>query len=490
MIESLPRSPSKPIVLSIGERGQHSRCDRVRDTQGERESDVQHIQLNSGTISSDVDGACKVESVSDDIFAKQFKTATDSKIDVIEIGLLASTFQVNLLAEFLEARKIFAVYCPIHLAISHNSIEVVNVIRQKLLSLCNLVLLNKQAPEWLLIVEDGSNAPILEGANCLLDLGVKGVLITDAKCRDSEYYTDHFFESTTSFRLLSPRVELSRHRLTDHGLALTLAKLIAQGHFFHDAIVKGITERNRLYRLASTAENEPSTLNQSTDDQQCDIPLLLSTSSVAKSRETSFPSISENALGLYPVVDRASWLERLLPLGVSTIQLRVKDLQGEALKLEIAKAVDIAQQYDCRLFINDYWELAIECGAYGVHLGQEDIENANLTRILDAGLRLGLSSHCHYEVARCLAIKPSYIAIGPVFPTTTKIMPWTTHGIEGLKYWQTTLDYPLVAIAGIKPANFAEVVATGVSGVAMITAITESSQPELTCQIFLDEMNN
>lgn len=201
--------------------------------------------------------------------------------------------------------------------------------------------------------------------------------------------------------------------------------------------------------------------------------------------DKSFPPCGEKALGLYPVVDRASWLERLLPLGVSTIQLRIKDLHGEPLRREIARAVEIAQHYSCRLFINDYWEEAIEFGAYGVHLGQEDIDSANLTMILAAGLRLGLSSHCDDEVARCLTIRPSYIAIGPVFPTTTKLMPWTVHGIEGLKYWQRTLDYPLVAIAGIKRENFAEVVATGVDGVAMITAITESPTPELTCQYFL-----
>ncbi|MEC8428179.1 MAG: thiamine phosphate synthase, partial [Pseudomonadota bacterium] len=196
-----------------------------------------------------------------------------------------------------------------------------------------------------------------------------------------------------------------------------------------------------------------------------------------------FPSCVGNGepgtLGLYPIVDSADWLERLLPQGVTTAQLRVKHLQGEALAREIERAVAIGKQHNCRLFINDYWQLAIEKGAYGVHLGQEDLETADLLAIQRAGLRLGLSNHCHWEVARALAVQPSYIACGPTFATTTKDMPWVPHGLEGLDYWVKALpDYPLVSIAGINDHNIRDIADTGVSGIAMITAITLDQDPE------------
>ena len=121
----------------------------------------------------------------------------------------------------------------------------------------------------------------------------------------------------------------------------------------------------------------------------------------------SFSDCSETPLGLYPIVDRAEWLNRLLPLGVTTLQLLIKDLTGQHLSDEIAKAVHFAKEYHCRLFINDHWQLAIEHNAYGVHLGQEDIKTADLDAIHQAGLRLGISSHCYYEVARANTLNPS-----------------------------------------------------------------------------------
>lgn len=192
-------------------------------------------------------------------------------------------------------------------------------------------------------------------------------------------------------------------------------------------------------------------------------------------------------LGLYPIVDRAQWLARLLPLGVKVIQLRVKDLTGDALKSEIQASVKLAKQYDCQLYINDYWQLAIECGAYGVHLGQEDIDNADLYAISKAGLRLGLSSHCFYEVARAKTINPSYIAFGPVYATQTKEMPWQPQGETGLPYWRAQLtDFPMVAIGGIHGERFEKVKEQGVDAIAMISAITEQADPERACQDYLE----
>ncbi|MBJ2136103.1 thiamine phosphate synthase [Paraglaciecola chathamensis] len=196
-----------------------------------------------------------------------------------------------------------------------------------------------------------------------------------------------------------------------------------------------------------------------------------------------FPDIGDSPLGLYPIVDRADWLETLLPLGVTTIQLRIKDLLDRRLEDEISRAVQIARRYSCRLFINDHWQLAIKHRAYGVHLGQEDLiatqsDASNpIQQLRSAGLRLGISTHCHYEVARAHSFKPSYIAYGPVFATSSKDMPWVPQGLTGLDYWQNLLAYPLVAIGGINLERAQAIHALGVSGIAMISEITQADSP-------------
>ena len=172
------------------------------------------------------------------------------------------------------------------------------------------------------------------------------------------------------------------------------------------------------------------------------------------------------------MVDSISWLERLLKLGVKTIQLRIKDTAAEQLEKLIEKAAQLGSLYKARLFINDYWQLAIKYQCYGVHLGQEDLDTTDLSAIAAAGLRLGISTHSEYEWLRAIAIKPSYIAMGTVYPTQTK--PAILIGLINLQRWCKTLaeHYPLVAIGGIKLNNIEPVLATGVGSIAVVTAIT------------------
>jgi thiamine-phosphate pyrophosphorylase len=103
---------------------------------------------------------------------------------------------------------------------------------------------------------------------------------------------------------------------------------------------------------------------------------------------TQFPNTPQK-LGLYLVVNSVEWIARLLGAGVTTLQLRIKDLSSEKLEEDISTAISLGKQYGARLFINDYWQLAIKHGAYGVHLGQEDLDSADLLAIHRAELRLG-----------------------------------------------------------------------------------------------------
>ncbi|MGB1238625.1 MAG: thiamine phosphate synthase [Pseudomonadales bacterium] len=198
----------------------------------------------------------------------------------------------------------------------------------------------------------------------------------------------------------------------------------------------------------------------------------------------AFAQIDTLSLGLYPVVDSLEWLEKLMQLGVKTLQLRVKNTPPQALENMIQAACELGRKYQSRLFINDYWQLAIKYQAYGVHLGQEDLSDSQLNEIQQAGLHLGLSTHSEYEWLRAMAVQPSYIAMGTVFPTQTK--PAIEIGLANLHRWSLTLAsaIPLVAIGGIKLGNIKAVADSGVGSIAVVTAITEASDyTEAVCAL-------
>lgn len=192
-------------------------------------------------------------------------------------------------------------------------------------------------------------------------------------------------------------------------------------------------------------------------------------------------------LGLYPVVDSVAWIERLLEAGVRTLQLRIKDKQDHEVEADVAAAVALGKRYAARLFINDYWRLAIQHDAYGVHLGQEDLETTDLSAIRNAGLRLGVSTHDDMEIDVALAARPSYIALGHVFPTQTKQMPSAPQGLAQLARHVARLkDYPTVAIGGISLARAPEVLATGVGSIAVVSAITQAADWRLATRQLID----
>lgn len=199
-----------------------------------------------------------------------------------------------------------------------------------------------------------------------------------------------------------------------------------------------------------------------------------------------FPTTAPR-LGLYPVVDSVEWIARLLEAGVRTIQLRIKDQRDEDVEPAVAQAIALGKRYRARLFINDYWRLAVKHQAYGVHLGQEDLDVANLNAIREAGLRLGVSTHDDAELDRALAIRPSYIALGHIFPTQTKEMPSAPQGLAELQRHIARLDgISTVAIGGISIARAPEVLATGVGSIAVVSAITQAPDWRAATQTLLD----
>lgn len=181
----------------------------------------------------------------------------------------------------------------------------------------------------------------------------------------------------------------------------------------------------------------------------------------------------------YPIVPDVDWLARLVPLGVRTVQLRLKDARPDEVRRQIATSLDIARGRGCQLIVNDYWREAIDAGADYVHLGQEDLAAADLTAIKAAGLRLGISTHSEDELAVALAANPDYVALGPIYETKLKVMTWAPQGLERIGVWKAAVGaLPLVAIGGITPARAPGVIAAGAQSVAVITDFLTAPDPE------------
>ena len=188
----------------------------------------------------------------------------------------------------------------------------------------------------------------------------------------------------------------------------------------------------------------------------------------------------------YPVVDSVAWVARLAALGVGTVQLRAKDLNdSQALQL-ISDALAVTKGTKTRLVVNDYWRAAVVAGAKHLHLGQEDLEDADLKAIRDGGLTLGLSTHDDTELETALRAKPDYIALGPIFPTTLKSMRFAPQGIAKITEWKRRIgSLPLVAIGGIKLEQAPEIFAAGADSIAVVSDVTQNSDPDARVRAWL-----
>lgn len=194
-------------------------------------------------------------------------------------------------------------------------------------------------------------------------------------------------------------------------------------------------------------------------------------------------------LGLYAVLPDAAWVARMAQAGVPTLQLRFKSDDRAAIEREVKAAVAAVRGSDSLLFINDHWASAIEHGAYGVHLGQEDLQMAPIERIRLSGLRLGLSTHGYAEMLRAASVGPSYLALGAVFPTTLKRMATAPQGPGRLRAYSRLMQrFALVGIGGIDVTRFAEVLDCGVGSIAVVRAIVGQDEPEAAAKELMAAM--
>lgn len=447
--------------------------------------------------------------------------SADKKPTVIKIGLVANTEQVLWLAAELQRLKqennlLITIYDPVGQASvggNFNGLSLAEL--SPLLKQIDIITPNASEAKTLAVIS-GSNKELAEKIS--QDFAINAVIIKGGHsdntlvCIDLCYYQLNTLkqdnqdktQESISYQLSSPC--LNNHYTHGGGctFASALSAFLAQGYLVRDAftlskafINQGLAATTKLsetngHQYYGAFEQLSWPRESSYFPQVCD---------KLNERYQTLPSFNNldlqgEKLGLYPVIDSLYWLKRLLPLGLKIIQLRVKNLAPDELEQVIIDAVNLAKDYDTRLFINDYWQLAIKHGAYGVHIGQEDLADADLVKIQQSGIRLGISTHGCYEFLLAQQLRPSYLAVGAIFPTKTKDMTGQIQGIDNLQQLlalrpqkltstvncaseQNNKDIiPVVAIGGINLERAPSVLATGVESIAVVTAITEAENPE------------
>jgi len=190
---------------------------------------------------------------------------------------------------------------------------------------------------------------------------------------------------------------------------------------------------------------------------------------------------------VYPIVDSAAWIERLAPAGVRLVQLRIKEHGDAWVTQEIRRALTRCAAHGIQLIVNDYWRLALATGCDFVHLGQADLDQADLPALRSAGVRLGISTHDEAELERALSLSPEYVALGPIYPTTLKVMPWAPQGLSRIGAWKHRIGaLPLVAIGGVTLARLPEVFAAGADVAAVVSDIVTAADPQIRVRQWLE----
>jgi hydroxymethylpyrimidine kinase/phosphomethylpyrimidine kinase/thiamine-phosphate diphosphorylase len=429
-------------------------------------------------------GVYHVEPVAPALLREQIERLTEDLPPVaVKLGMLGGAEQVRVVADFLATTKTFVVCDPVLASSSGAALldaDGWRLLRERILPRADLLTPNFPELGKLLGPDFQGLENIPLAAQTLLQRGARAVLIKGGH-RDGEFCQDYFSDGKQSFWLTSER-QLVRHT---HGTGCTLASAIAAaralGHPLSDALVIAKAYLNQGLRCGEDiGRGHGSLAHLGWPASPKDFPWLTCSGDLwppaaGTARRYSFPDCGPQPLGLYPLVNRAAWLEKLLPLGITTIQLRAKDLTGAALEQEIVAAIEIALRAGARLFINDAWALALKHGAYGVHLGQEDLAGADLPALARGGFRLGISTHNYTELARATALRPSYIAIGPVFATVTKAFAHPPLGVAGFQRLATFAPAPVVAIGALTPESAPELRAAGASGFAVIGDLQRAS---------------
>jgi hydroxymethylpyrimidine kinase/phosphomethylpyrimidine kinase/thiamine-phosphate diphosphorylase len=472
----------KPIVWTIAASDSAGGAGIQADVKTFFDLGVHGCSAITAITAQNTQGVHHTEALSADVFDKQLQAlADDLPPKAIKIGVLSSVESIQRLRVFFQQQITIAsvpvIYDPV-LAPTHGSSfvddDIIRALKQ-LLPFIDVLTPNIPEAERLTGITIHNTETQLLAAQALITLGASAVLLKGGH-GNGEDCQDLLCTPELTAWLTQRKYNTPHSHGTGCVLSSAVTAFMAQGKPMRDAVVLANAYINKGLQRAQPFDAEASKRGAVAqtgwpDDLRNFPQVSVSPTAI---HYPDMPSCDHSSLGLYPVVDTIEWLEKLLVLGVKTIQLRVKEVPADELDTMIARAAALGRQYQARLFINDYWELAIKHHAYGVHLGQEDMVNANIAAIHTAGLRLGISTHGEYEFSYAATFKPSYLAIGAIFPTDTKEV--IEVGLDNLYRWAGILGghYPLVAIGGINQTNIELVLASGVGSIAVVSAITKA----------------
>ena len=431
---------------------------------------------------------------------------TDLPPQAIKLGMLGSLGVLREIKDFLleaQQKKIPIICDPVMVSTSGSELfprDTLEYFIQNILPCITLLTPNVYEAEVLASCKINNFQDMEIAAKKICQYDVKNVLIKGGHKQQDKQENNYCEDFWTNGKESSWLIGHRQQHLNRHGSGCSLASAItaclAQDYSLLDALVIAKTYVTQGIRLAKPYGQGPGPVHHAGwPSKQCDFPWLTTPPfrpfrPPSPARGEGTPSFGPEPIGFYPIIDNLDYLEKLLVLGVKTIQLRIKNLDNSSNLLEekIHKAIVLARHYThTRLFINDHWQLAIKHGAYGIHLGQEDLDTADYNQIIQSGLRLGISTHSYEELARAHAWRPSYIAYGPIFTTDTKKILFNPQGlIELERVCKLMNDYPIVAIGGITYETLPAVTKAGVNGIAVISAITQAKDVTKTAKQWLD----
>ncbi|MFM2478860.1 thiamine phosphate synthase [Celerinatantimonas sp. MCCC 1A17872] len=446
-----------------------------------------------------------VEPCSVDFFKLQLEAISMLRPRAIKVGMLADLAQVDVLTQTLHRLRVQQsavkiVIDPVLVTTSGYHLgDVGRAARfDQLFAEADLITPNIKELAMLTDTQIDSPQSMVLAAKALAKRCHCAVLAKGGDSAFGKRCVDVLCHPDTQLVLSALRIDTAHSHGTGCSLSSAIGAMLAHGYSLFDALIAGKAYISRGLRLAVGQDSLPGAVaHWGRAEKLDDYPVVESAQTeIGRSYgalcqwpiagQASFARL-DYKIGFYPIVDSYEWVEKLLRSGVRTLQLRIKAMDKTALVHCIQRSVQLAKQYRAQLFINDYWQLAIEAGAYGVHLGQEDISanQVDLKAIAKAGVRLGVSSHGEYELLRALSLKPSYVAMGQVFATQSKAMPADELGLVRFsQLCQLVEDCPVVAIGGITVNNASQVMQAGADGIALISALSQSDDYQQTIAKF------
>lgn len=460
---------SKPIVWSIAGSDSGGGAGIQADLHTMQDFGVHGCTAITALTAQNSLGVKAIDYCSKEVFKAQLDALQeDLPAAVIKLGMLGHSDIIEVLADFLKNYRGFVVCDPVFLTttrakLMENSAKSHYI--EKILPFADLITPNLAEASVLTGKEIASLESIVEGAKQIAAMTGKAVLIKGGH-GTNQFSHDYFLDQDRSYWITHQRLMNCNTHGTGCTLSSAIASCLACGYTLHDAIILARMYVHKGIRLGQPLGKGPGPVgHHGFPNDQADLPVVSATP-LATLASTPFPQFDPKN-GIYALIKNCSEMKHLLTLGISTFQLRIKDLPLSEIQNEIIAAIPLARNAGAQLFVNDYWEMAIAHHADGVHLGQEDLADADIEAIRSKGLQLGISTHNLHEIAIAHQYKPSYIGFGPIYPTKTKVVKEPPKGEEALATACRLLNYPVIAIGGISPDQLQPLQACGAAAIAM-----------------------